>query len=173
MKFAVDQVLPGPIDQRPVERRDDVLVYTSAVLEQDLEVTGPLEVVLYASSSAPDTDFTAKLVDVHPGGQAIHLAEGIRRARYRNAYTRPELLTPGEAVLIRIDVAPTSNVFLAGHRLRVEISSSNFPRFNRNLNTGEDVATGTRWQVAHQTVFHDGMHASHIVLPVIPRPTLL
>ncbi|MFN8200891.1 MAG: CocE/NonD family hydrolase, partial [Nakamurella multipartita] len=169
MKFAVDQVLPGPIDQRPVERRDDVLVYTSAVLLEDLEVTGPLEVVLHAGSSAPDTDFTAKLVDVHPGGQAIHIAEGILRARYRHGYERQQLLAPGEVATYRIELAPTSNVFLAGHRLRVEISSSNFPRFNRNLNTGEDVATGTRWEIAHQTVFHDSVRASHIVLPVIPR----
>jgi len=168
MKFAVDQVLPGPIDQRPVERRDDVLVYTGEVLTQDLEVTGPLEVMLYASSSALDTDFTAKLVDVHPGGQAIHLAEGILRARYRKGYQNQQLLAPGEVAVFRIELAPTSNVFLAGHRLRVEISSSNFPRFNRNLNTGEDVATGTRWQVAQQTVFHDRVRASHILLPVIP-----
>jgi len=148
-----------------------VLVYTGAVLEQDLEVTGPLEVLLHARSSAPDTDFTAKLVDVHPGGQAIHIAEGILRARYRHGYGEQQLLVPGEAACFRIELAPTSNVFLAGHRIRVEISSSNFPRFNRNLNTGEDVATGTRWQVAHQTVFHDSVRASHIILPVIPPPT--
>jgi putative CocE/NonD family hydrolase len=168
MKFAVDQILPGPIDQRPVERRDDVLVYTGPVLEHNLEVTGPLEVVLYAASSARCTDFTAKLVDVHPGGEAIHLAEGILRARYRNGYEKAELLVPGEVAEYRIELAPTSNVFLAGHRLRVEISSSNFPRFNRNLNTGEDVATGTRMEVAHQTVLHDARYPSHILLPVIP-----
>ena len=171
MKFAVDQVLPGPIDQRPVERRDDVLVYTSAPLLQDLEVTGPLELVLYACSSAVDTDFTAKLVDVHPGGQAIHLAEGILRARYREGYTKAKFLVPGEVATFRIELAPTSNVFLAGHCLRVEVSSSNFPRFNRNLNTGEDVATGTRWETAHQTVRHDSVYASHILLPVIPVAT--
>ena len=168
MKFAVDQVLPGPIDQRPVERRDDVLVYTSAVLDHDLEVTGPLEVVLYVRSSAPDTDFTAQLVDVHPGGQAIHLAEGILRMRYRHGFDKARMLAPGELACCRIELAPTSNVFLAGHRLRLEISSSNFPRFNRNLNTDEDIATGTRWEIAHQTVLHDSLHPSHIVLPVIP-----
>ncbi len=168
MKFAVDQIVPGPIDQRPIERRDDVLVYTGAVLAHDLEVTGPLELVLYAASSAPDTDFTAKLVDVHPGGQAIHLAEGIIRARYRDGYDRPQLLQNEEVACYRIELAATSNVFLAGHRLRVEISSSNFPRFNRNLNTGENVATGTRWQVAHQTILHTSEYPSHILLPVIP-----
>jgi uncharacterized protein len=128
MKFAADQILPGPIDQRPVERRDDVLVYTSAELEQDLEVTGPLAVVLYAASSAPDTDFTAKLVDVHPAGRAMHLAEGILRARHRTTVERAEWLEPGEVAEYHIQLAPTSNVFRAGHRLRVEISSSNFPR---------------------------------------------
>ena len=169
MKYAVDPILPGPIDQRPVEMRNDVLVYTSAVLEQDLEVTGPLEVVLYAASSALDTDFTAKLVDVYPDGRAIHLAEGIRRARYRNGYEKPQLLVPGDVATYNIELAPTSNVFLAGHQLRVEISSSNFPRFNRNLNTGEDVATVTLWEVARQTVFHTAQYPSHILLPVIPR----
>jgi putative CocE/NonD family hydrolase len=168
MKFAVDQILPGPLDQRPIERRDDVLCYTSAPLEQDLEVTGPLEVVLYAATSARDTDWTAKLVDVHPNGMATHLAEGIIRARYRNGYTAAELLEPGEVAQYRIELAPTSNVFLRGHRLRVEISSSNFPRFNRNLNTGENVATGTRWQIAHQTILHSSEYPSHILLPVIP-----
>lgn len=168
MKFAADQILPGPIDQRPIERRDDVLVYTGAALEQDLEVTGPLEVVLYAASSARDTDFTAKLVDVHPGGQAIHIAEGIIRARYRNGFRQAELLEPGEVAEYRIELAATSNVFLRGHRLRLEISSSNFPRFNRNLNTGENVATGTRWQIARQTILHSSEYPSHILLPVIP-----
>jgi putative CocE/NonD family hydrolase len=169
MKFAADQILPGPIDQRPIERRDDVLVYSSPILEQDLEVTGALEVVLYAASSARDTDFTAKLVDVHPTGPAIHIAEGIIRARYRNGFTQAELLEPGEVAEYHIELAATSNVFLKGHRLRLEISSSNFPRFNRNLNTGENVATGTRWQVARQTILHSSEYPSHIRLPVIPR----
>lgn len=168
MKFAADQILPGPIDQRPIERRDDVLVYTSPILEQDLEVTGPLELVLYAASSARDTDFTAKLVDVHPTGGAIHIAEGIIRARYRNGFTHAELLEPGEVAEYHIELAATSNVFLRGHRLRLEISSSNFPRFNRNLNTGEHVATGTRWEIAQQTILHSSAYPSHILLPLIP-----
>ena len=161
-------IVAGPVDQRVIERRDDVLVYTSDALEESLEVTGPLEVVLYASSSAPDTDFTARLVDVYPNGQAIVMAEGILRARFRNGYESEELLEPGRVEQYRIQLYPTSNVFLKGHRIRVDISSSNFPRFSRNLNTGEDVGTGTRMQVAHQTVLHTGEHPSHIILPVIP-----
>ncbi|MCB0155927.1 MAG: CocE/NonD family hydrolase [Anaerolineae bacterium] len=169
MKFAADQIRPGPIDQRPVERRDDVLVYTGPELAQDLEVTGPLEMVLYAASSARDTDFTAKLVDVYPTGQAIHLAEGILRARHRRGFTQADFLQPGEVDEFRIELAPTSNVFKKGHRLRLEISSSNFPRFDRNLNTAESIATGTRMQLARQTVLHTTAYPSHIVLPVIPR----
>jgi hypothetical protein len=159
----------GVQDQRPVEARADVLVYTSAVMTEALEVTGPLAVTLYAASSAPDTDFTAKLVDVHPDGYARNLADGIVRARYRDSRTAPTLLTPGEVTKFTIDLWATSHVFLPGHRIRVEIASSNFPRFDRNLNTGEDQATGTRRQSARQTVFHDARYPSHILLPVIPR----
>jgi uncharacterized protein len=169
MKFAAEPVYPGPIDQRPIERRDDVLVYTGSELEADLELTGPIDMVLYASSSALDTDFTAKLVDVHPDGRAIHIAEGILRGRYRKSFEHTELLEPGEVDEFRIALAPTSNVFMKGHRLRVEIASSNFPRFDRNLNTGGDIATGTSWQIAHQTVIHNSRYASHIILPVIPH----
>ncbi len=169
IKFARDQVVPGPLDQRPVERRDDVLVYTSAVLTEALEVTGPLVVILYAASSARDTDFTAKLVDVHPDGRAIHLAEGILRARHRQHMERAEYLEPGEVTEYRIALAPTSNVFGKGHCLRIEISSSNFPRFDRNLNTGEPIATSTGMQIAHQTVLHTQTYPSHILLPIIPQ----
>jgi len=158
----------GVQDQRPVEGRADVLVYTSEVVGDPLEVTGPLTVTLYAASSAPDTDFTAKLVDVHPDGYARNLADGIIRARYRDARTAPTPLTPGAVTTFTIDLWATSHVFLPGHRLRLEISSSNFPRFDRNLNTGEDQATGTRWQTARQTIFHDHRYPSHIRLPVIP-----
>lgn len=167
MKFAADQVVPGPVDQRPVERRDDVLVYTSSPLERDLEVTGPLQMTLYAASSAVDTDFTAKLVDVWPDGRAIHIAEGILRARYRNGLDRVELLEPDEVHRFEIELASTSNVFLTGHRLRVEVSSSNFPRFDRNLNTGGSIARGTEMLVAHQTVLHTAEYPSHITLPII------
>ena len=169
MKFAADQVQPGPIDQRPIERRNDVLVYTSQPLDSELEVTGPILVVLYAASSARDTDFTAKLVDVYPDGRAIHLAEGILRARHRHGFTAADFLQPNEIEQYRIELAPTSNLFRRGHRLRVEISSSNFPRFDRNLNTGDPIATATRMRVAHQTVLHTQQYPSHIVLPIIPQ----
>jgi uncharacterized protein len=159
----------GVQDQRQVETRQDVLVYTSAPLTMPLEVTGPLVVTLFATSSAPDTDFTAKLVDVRPDGYAQNLADGIIRARYRTSRMLSTLLTPGQVHELTIDLWATSHVFLPGHSLRLEIASSNFPRFDRNLNTGEDQATGTRWQTAAQTIFHDQRYPSHILLPVIPR----
>jgi putative CocE/NonD family hydrolase len=159
----------GVQDQRPVETRDDVLVYTSEVVTGALEVTGPLAVTLYAASSAPDTDFTAKLVDVRPDGYAQNLADGIVRARYRDSRVAPTLLTPGEVSRFTIDLWATSHVFRPGHRIRIEISSSTVPRFDRNRNTGEDQATGTRWQAARQTIFHDQRYPSHIMLPVIPH----
>jgi len=159
----------GVQDQRQVETRQDVLVYTSAPLTTPLEVTGPLVVTLFATSSAPDTDFTAKLVDVRPDGYAQNLADGIIRARYRTSRMLPTLLTPGQVHELTIDLWATSHVFLPGHSLRLEIASSNFPRFDRNLNTGEDQATGSRWQTAVQTIFHDQRYPSHIRLPVIPR----
>ena len=163
-------ILPmGVQDQRQVESRTDVLVFTGAVLTEPLEVTGPIVVTLHATSSAPDTDFTAKLVDVRPDGYAQNLADGIVRARYRDSRTNPALLIPGQVTRFTIDLWATSHVFLPGHRVRVEISSSNFPRFDRNLNTGDDPATGTRWQTARQTVFHDSRYPSLIALPVIPR----
>ncbi len=158
----------GVQDQREVEGRQDVLVYTGEAVERPLEVTGPLKVVLYASSSAPDTDFTAKLVDVRPDGYAQNIADGILRARYRESLSAPRLLSSSEVYECTIDLWATSHVFLPGHRLRVEIASSNFPRFDRNLNTGEDPATSTRGQVAEQTVLHTQRFRSHILLPVIP-----
>ncbi len=144
-----------------------MLVYTGDPLEKPLEVTGPIKVVLYAASAAPDTDFTAKLVDVRPDGYAQNIADGIMRARYRESSMTPKLLTKGEVYELTIDLWATSHVFLPGHRLRVEVSSSNFPRFDRNLNTGEDQATGTSFQMAEQCVFHDARFRSHMVLPVI------
>jgi putative CocE/NonD family hydrolase len=157
----------GVKDQREVEIRQDVLVYTGDPLEKPLEVTGPLKVVLYASSSASDTDFTAKLVDVRPDGYAQNIADGILRARYRESFSVPKLMAKGEVYELTIDLWSTSHVFVPGHRLRVEISSSNFPRFDRNLNTGGDQATGATLQVAEQTVCHDQRFRSHILLPVI------
>jgi uncharacterized protein len=158
----------GPYDQRDVEMRGDVLCYTSEPLGRDLEVTGPITVVLYAATDAPDTDWTAKLVDVRPSGYAVNLCDGIVRARYRESVTEPTLLTPGEVYRYEIDVMVTGNVFRTGHRIRVEISSSNFPRFDRNQNTGHPIGRDREIRVARQTVWHSRAHPSHIVLPVIP-----
>jgi putative CocE/NonD family hydrolase len=164
------QVPSGPWDQRAAERRDDVLVYTSEPLSTPLEVTGPITMALYASTTAPDTDWTAKLVDVAPDGFARNVQDGILRARYREGAGMPaSLLEPGRVYEYTIDLWATSNTFLQGHQIRLEISSSNFPRFDRNLNTGEKPGTGTRLQVAKQTIYHSARYPSHVVLPVIPR----
>jgi putative CocE/NonD family hydrolase len=163
-------VIPlGVYDQRPVEARQDVLCYTGEPLRQALEVTGPLVVMLYAASSAPDTDFTAKLVDVRPDGYAQNLADGIIRARYREARARPSPIIPGAVYAYSIDLWSTSHVFKPGHRLRLDIASANFPRFDRNPNTGHALFRDAELQTAAQTILHDAAHPSHIVLPVIPR----
>jgi putative CocE/NonD family hydrolase len=159
----------GPQDQRPVETRQDVLVYTSDVLQQELEVTGPVKVVLYASSDAPDTDFVAKLVDVYPDGSSYNMAEGIVRARYRESLSRPTLLKPGQVYRFEIDLVGTSVAFQEGHRVRVHVTSSHFPQFDRNPNTGEAFATTAKVSVAQQTVYHNAERPSHVLLPVIPR----
>jgi putative CocE/NonD family hydrolase len=156
-------------DQRPVEERQDVLVFTSEPMTQPFEVTGPVSVALWASSSAVDTDFTAKLVDVRPDGYAQNLLEGIIRARYRESTSDPKMMEPGRPYLFTIDLWAISNVFLPGHRIRLEISSSNFPHFDRNLNTAERFGEGTRAVPARQTIFHQAEMASHLILPVIPR----
>ena len=157
----------GPHDQRPIQDRADVLVYTTPPLKADLEATGPVEVLLYAASSAENTDFTAKLVDVYPDGRAMNLCEGILRASHRNGPEETSNIEPGKAYEYRINLVATSNVFKRGHRVCVEISSSNFPRFDRNLNTGRFAATDTTWVVAEQTVYHSKAYPSCIVLPVI------
>ena len=159
----------GPKDRRSVQQREDVLVYSTPQLDADIEVTGPVELVLYASSSAPDTDFTGTLVDVHPDGKAIHICEGIVRARFRDSYEDPTLIEPARVYEYRFSLWETSNLFKARHRIRLEVSSSNFPRFDRNLNTGNEAATDTEVRVACQTIYHDGQHPSHLLLPVIPR----
>ena len=163
-----DHLAPGPRDQRKVEERRDVLVYSTAPLEHDLEVTGPVRLDFFASSSAVDTDFTAKLVDVYSDGTAINLCEGILRARYRDSRESPTLLTPGQVYPLTIDLWATSNVFKAGHRIRLEVSSSNFPRFDRNLNTGEPAATSERMATATNIILHDSEHPSALLLPLIP-----
>ena len=158
----------GPRDQTKAENRNDVLVFTSDELKTDLEVTGPVKVILYAASSALDTDWTAKLVDVHPDGRPVNLCDGIIRACYRESPQNPMLTQPGKIYCYEIDLWVTSNVFLPGHKMRVEISSSNFPRFDRNPNTGEPFGTGTKLIKATQTIYHDVERPSHILLPVIP-----
>jgi putative CocE/NonD family hydrolase len=159
----------GPLSQEKVEERDDILVYLTAPLASDIEITGPVKVVLYAASCAPDTDFTAKLVDVHPGGKTYNIADGIIRSSRRNQSAAPELIMPGEVYEYRIDLWATSNLFKAGHRIGVEISSSNFPRFDRNTNTGVSGRDSADLQPALQTVLHNERYPSHIVLPIIPR----
>jgi putative CocE/NonD family hydrolase len=161
--------LRGPRDRRPVERRDDVLVYTSEPLTKDLEVTGPIVVKLYAASSAVDTDFTGTLTDVSPNGEAVHLCEGVRRASFRESLEHPSPIEPGKIYEYSIDLWETSNVFKAGHRMRLEISSSNFPRWARNLNTGRHFGTTSEMKTARQTIYHDAAHPSHLLLPVIPE----
>jgi uncharacterized protein len=161
----------GPLDQRRLEERSDVLVYTSAPLEEPLEVTGPLVVRLHAATSAPDTDFVAKLADVWPDGKAIILAEGLLRARFREGFDRELLVEPDLAYEYRIDLAATSNVFLPGHRVRLLVTSSSFPRFDRNPNTGRPLGVDGPGDAltARQTVFRDAERPSCVVLQVVPR----
>ena len=158
----------GPEDQRPAEARSDVLVYTTPSFAKDTEVTGPVSLDLYVSSSAVDTDFTGMLVDVWPSGLAQNLTSGILRLRYRNSQEKPELANPSETYRVTVDLWATSNMFLAGHKLRLEVSSSNFPRFDRNLNTGEEQARATRMIKATNVIFHDKAHPSALVVPVVP-----
>ncbi|HEV2500040.1 MAG TPA: CocE/NonD family hydrolase [Terriglobia bacterium] len=160
---------PGARDQRSSEARKDVLVFSTPVFKHDFVVTGPVHLVLYASSSAPDTDFTAMLTDIGPDGFARNITGGIIRARYRDSMEQPEFMTPGKIYKFTIDMWATSNDFLAGHRLRLDVSSSNFPRFDRNLNTRENPEAGTHWVKATNTIYHDGAHPSALVLPVMPN----
>jgi putative CocE/NonD family hydrolase len=158
----------GPMDQRPIEGRRDVLLYTSDVLQEEVEATGPVKVVLFAASDALDTDFVAKLVDVHPDGASYNMAEGILRARYRDSLSRPSLLEPGKVYRLEIDLVGTSIAFQKGHRIRVHVTSSHFPQFDRNPNTGAVFGTTSEVKVAQQTVYHDAERPSHVLLPVIP-----
>lgn len=161
----------GPRDQRSVELRDDVLVYTTPVLTKAVEVIGPITAHFYVSSSAPDTDITCKLVDLHPDGRAMLLTDGILRLRYRHSFERPTLLQPDEIVPITIDLWSTANVFLPGHCIRIEVSSSCFPKFARNSNTGGEIATESsdQYQTAINRIYHDAVHPSHLLLPIIER----
>ena len=158
---------PGAYDQSEVGRRPDVLVYETDVLDRDLEVTGPLTATLYVSSSAKDTDFTVKLIDVHPEGKRYNIQESILRARFREGFDKEVFMEPGGVYRLKIDFHATSNVFLEGHRIGLQVSSSNFPRFVRNLNTGGNNYDETEWVVAENTVHHSREYPSHITLPVL------
>ena len=158
----------GARDQRPIEHRGDILVYSTERLEEELEIVGPVRLKLWASSSAVDTDFVAKLVDVYPDGRSINIAEGILRTRHRNSLSDPELMKPGEVYELEIDLIGTANRFQKGHRIRVHVTSSHFPQFARNLNTGEPFGTSETMTPAEQTIHHTAARASHILLPVIP-----
>lgn len=162
-----------PINHSGLEGRRDILVYSTPPLDRNTEVTGPLEVILYAASSALNTDFTGKLLDVYPDGRAIYIRDGIIRASFRSGPKNTSNIQPGKVYEYHIDLWATSNVFMKGHRIRVEISSSNFPRFDRNLNTGGNFATETKWVKAEQTIYHTKEYPSQIVLPVIPQKSNL
>jgi putative CocE/NonD family hydrolase len=159
----------GPRDQRPVEERPDVLLFTSEALERDTEVSGRIRVRLWAASSARDTDFVARLCDVHPDGRSINLTDGIIRASYRewDAGREPSPIEPGRPYCYDIDLWSTSNVFKAGHRIRLQVTSSCFPRWDRNPNTGHPIGVDAELAVARQTVFHDRQRPSHVLLPVL------
>ena len=164
------EILPwGPQDQREVETRDDVLVFTTEALESDMTIVGSVAARLFVSSSARDTDFTAKLVDVHPDGFARNLVDGILRMRYRESFEEARMMRPGETYEVEIDMGGTAHTFEAGHRIRLEVSSSSFPWYDRNLNTGEHPAFGAKYEVARQTLYHGGDRASRIMFWIIPE----
>jgi putative CocE/NonD family hydrolase len=158
----------GPRDQHEIELRPDVLVYTTAPLETDTEVTGHVVLHLFASTDRTDTDFTGKLVDVHPDGYAQILVEGVIRGRYWKSYKEQNLLTPGSIYEFYIDLWSTSQVFKKGHQIRLEVSSSNFPKYDRNPNTGHKFGEDAELVVAHQKIYHDADHPSYLLLPIIP-----
>ena len=176
----------GPMDQRcratfwlcsdakPLSSRNDILVFQTPPLTDDLEVTGRLIVKLWAASDGPDTDFTAKLIDVYPpnadfpAGFDLNIGDSVVRARYRNGLSKAEFLKPGQPYELTIEMYPTSLLFKRGHRIRLDISSSNFPRFDVNPNTGEPLNDNRRWRTAENTVFMDAKHPSHVLLPIIP-----
>jgi putative CocE/NonD family hydrolase len=161
----------GPVDQRPVEVRDDVLCFSTEPLERPIQVIGPVSLTLFVSSSAVDTDFTAKLVDVEADGRAIIVCDGIRRMRHRNSRAADERMVPGEIYQITVDLGPTATVFLRGHRIRLEVSSSNFPKHDRNSNTGGDIVSERLEDmvIAINHLHHGPDHPSRLVLPVMER----
>ena len=159
----------GPRDQAAIETRKDVLVYSTDPLRNDVEITGRILVTLYAASSAPDTDFMAKLVDVHPNGYVQILTEGNIRARYRESLMQQHLLTPGETNEYLIDLWSISQMFKRGHRIRLEVTSSNFPKYDRNPNTGNKFGEDAELRIAEQTIHHSGRFASYVILPIVQR----
>jgi len=163
-------ITAGSFDQRKMEARPDVLVYTSEPFAEGLEITGPIEPTLYVSSDAKDTDFTVKVLDVYPDGRAYNLDESIQRMRYRNGYDKPLVwMKPGEVVKVTFQPLTTSNYFAPGHRLRIEISSSNFPRFDRNLNTGGNNYDESKGVVANNALHHSKEYPSHVKVSVVRR----
>lgn len=159
----------GSFDQRVVEKRDDVLVFSTSRLKDDLHIIGPVTLKLFASTDARDTDFTAVLIDVRPDGSAMNVTEGIVRARFRESiWKSPKLLTPNKFYEYTLELLPTARVFRKGHKVRLHLSSSRFPLWDRNTNTGNNPATDTQTELAHQTIYHDENHPSHLVLPVLP-----
>ena len=158
----------GPKDQRALDARGDILHYTSEFLAAPVQITGPVKLVLHAASDALDTDFVAKLIDVYPDGRALNMAEGAVRARYREGTARQKLLEPGKVYEFTVDMVGTAVEFQRGHRIRVDVTSSHFPQFDRNPNTGEAFGASAKVKIASQTVHHSKTYPSHIVLPVIP-----
>jgi uncharacterized protein len=160
---------------RPLAERPDVLVFQSEPLAEDVEVTGAIEAQLWISSDAVDTDFTIKLIDVYPAsadypeGFALNLTDGVLRCRYRDSWENPALMTPGRVYPITVTAFPTANTFVRAHRIRLDVSSSNFPHFDLNPNTGAPEGRGLKQRVARNTVYMDAGHPSHVLLPVIPR----
>jgi putative CocE/NonD family hydrolase len=161
----------GPIDQRPIERREDILVYTSDYLRDPLTIAGPVRIKLFAATDGPDTDWMIKLIDVYPDGNSMPISEGILRARFHEGLDKIKLLTPDQMYEFDIEMTGTANVFRPGHRIRVDITSSNFPQFDRNPNTGDPLGSSATVRIAKQTIYHGGKNLSHIILPVVPALT--
>jgi putative CocE/NonD family hydrolase len=159
----------APVDQSPHDHRADILVYQTAPLAADIEVTGPVVLKLWAASDCPDTDWTAKLAVVFADGLCVNLTYGIMRARYRDGFENPSPIEPGKPYLYALKLNPTGILFRRGERIRLSVSSSDFPNFDRNHNTGRDYWSDPELRVAHQTVFHAGDQRSCLTLPVIPR----
>ena len=166
----VSSQIGGPDDYSAIEQRGDVLVCTTLPLVTPSEDTGPVRVILYAASSAPDTDFTAKLLDVWPNGFVQRLTDGIVRARFREGMAAPSMIEPGQIYEYTIDLWNTSHVFGVGHAIRLEISSSAFPKYDRNQNTGAPLGQTTEFVTAHQTIYHNAEHPSHLLMPWILKP---